>query len=409
MNLATKENALIRAIALVILFVIGRSIVGCAGSPTSPVTSPKVRFLLQTVPLGDFPATSYNIVYSFKNGSDGASPEAPLIDVSGTLYSTTFGGGQFSGGTVFSVTPGGVETTLYSFGTNANDGAAPLSGLLYDNGVLWGTTFYGIDSQLLCGVVFSVTTVGVETIKHRFKGPDGCHPYASLNRSGSLLYGVTAVGGMDGDGTIFHVTRHGRETVDYSFTGEPDGFDPGSTLAVVSGTFYGTTTSGGTQNLGTVFSFTPNSGVNIIHSFGVGSDGASPDSGLLNINGILYGTTENGGAHGEGTLYTITTGGVENIIYNFGTASTDGATPVGNLIALNGKLYGTTTAGGVNGVGTIFSATKTGHEAVLHSFGSIAGDGTNPIAGLLNVNGTLFGTTERGGTNDYGTVYSIIP
>jgi uncharacterized repeat protein (TIGR03803 family) len=46
-----------------------------------------------------------SVLYSFQSTPDGNFPRASLIDVSGTLYSTTFGGGIYGYGSVFSVTP----------------------------------------------------------------------------------------------------------------------------------------------------------------------------------------------------------------------------------------------------------------------------------------------------------------
>ncbi|MGA8326822.1 MAG: choice-of-anchor tandem repeat GloVer-containing protein, partial [Candidatus Cybelea sp.] len=58
--------------------------------------------------------------------------------------------------------------------------------------------------------------------------------------------------------------------------------------------------------------------------------------------------------------------------------------------------------------GTVFSVTTSGTETVLHSFGG-SGDGAHPDASLLNVNGTLYGTTGGGGAHGDGTVFSLLP
>ena len=49
-----------------------------------------------------------------------------------------------------------------------------------------------------------------------------------------------------------------------------------------------------------------------------------------------------------------------------------------------------------------------GTEKVLHSFGNAA-DGANPAAALIDLNGTLYGTTEDGGLNGVGTVFALTP
>ena len=98
------------------------------------------------------------------------------------------------------------------------------------------------------------------------------------------------------------------------------------------------------------------------------------------------------------------------MLHTFGKG-TDGAKPAASLIDVNGTLYGTTASGGAYKGGTIFSITPGGKEKVLHSFGYGA-DGAYPVASLIYVNGALYGTTENGGASNFcgggcGTVFSI--
>jgi uncharacterized repeat protein (TIGR03803 family) len=95
------------------------------------------------------------------------------------------------------------------------------------------------------------------------------------------------------------------------------------------------------------------------------------------------------------------------ILHKFG-GSGDGWFPASALINVKGTLYGTTVRGGSNKDGTVFSITKSGEETVLHSFGT-PGDGAQPYAPLVYVNGSLYGTTSGGGTNNVGVVFSITP
>jgi uncharacterized repeat protein (TIGR03803 family) len=158
----------------------------------------------------------------------------------------------------------------------------------------------------------------------------------------------------------------------------------------------------------------------VLYSFKSLPDGESPLASLIEVNGKLYGTTSQGGAYGgAGTVFSITTGGAEKVLYNFG-AVPDGNAPASSLVDVGGTLYGTTEYGGANacgvrGCGTVFSITTSRTEQVLYSFASRP-DGDNPYAGLTYVAGTLYGTTRFGGAygcGDYGngsgcgTVYSI--
>ena len=95
-----------------------------------------------------------------------------------------------------------------------------------------------------------------------------------------------------------------------------------------------------------------------------------------------------------------------HILHPFGRSAGDGVNSSADLIDVQGTLYGTTVGGGSYGGGTVFSITTSGEETVLHSFGG-SGDGANPSARLLNVNGTLYGTTAQGGANYGGTVFSM--
>jgi uncharacterized repeat protein (TIGR03803 family) len=98
------------------------------------------------------------------------------------------------------------------------------------------------------------------------------------------------------------------------------------------------------------------------------------------------------------------------VLHSFGNGA-DGFDPVASLIEVKGTLYGTTEHGGAKcgfegRCGTVFSITPSGMEKVLHSFSNGA-DGINPLAGLTDVNGTLYGTTSFGGTYSNGTVFAL--
>jgi uncharacterized repeat protein (TIGR03803 family) len=381
---------------------------------------------------------AYRVLYSFKGyPDDGAWPFASLIDVGGTLYGTTGVGGSnkchLRGcGTVFTMTTSGGESALHSL--KGRTGSYPRAALLEVSGTLYGTTSYG-GAHNYYGTVFKLTPSGAETVLHSFGLlGDGAAPSADLINVNGTLYGTTT-GGADSysSGVVFAITTSGRERVIHRFGGYPDdGSRPQAGLVNVNGTLYGTTTFGGSSSCsaasgsgcGTVFSITTSGTETVLYSFKGGtSDGGGPLAGLSNVNGTLYGTTEWGGTggctgpsgdSGCGTVFKITTSGKETVLHSFGAGSGDGALPQAGLINVNGTLYGTTTAGGANcassgGCGTVFKITPTGKETVLYSFKGGTGDGNEPYSGLLNVKGTLFGTTAYGGANYRGTVFSLSP
>jgi uncharacterized repeat protein (TIGR03803 family) len=226
-------------------------------------------------------------------------------------------------------------------------------------------------------------------------------------------YGTTYVGGANiFDGTVFEITPSGALTTLYSFNGT-DGDQPSGTLIqATDGNFYGTTAVGGANGgYGTVFKITPTGTLTTLHSFN-STDGSQPYGALVQAtNGILYGTTSLGGANGGGTVFKITTGGALTTLYNFCAQSNcaDGDGPVAGLVqATNGNVYGTTYAGGASSFGTIFKITSTGTLTTLHSFDGI--DGESPKAGLVQgSDGNFYGTNYLGGLGNGGTVFKITP
>jgi uncharacterized repeat protein (TIGR03803 family) len=207
------------------------------------------------------------------------------------------------------------------------------------------------------------------------------------------------------------MTPNGAVTVLYSFCAQPnctDGYFPTAGLAQgTDGNFYGTTSQGGENcpgnGCGTVFKITPTGTLKTLYLF-ADTDGAYPFAGLiLGTDGNFYGTTSAGGAYGGGTVFRITPAGALTTIYSFCIQSTcnDGEGPwYGDLLqATDGNFYGTTSAGGANGNGTIFSLTPSGTLTTLHSFAET--EGSEPYYGLLQAtNGTFYGTTEFGGDLD---------
>ncbi len=332
------------------------------------------------------------------------------------------------GSTSFSPSPAGPSTALrgtspermrsnirykvlYSFG-GSGDGANPYARLINVKGMLYGTTAYGGANG--DGTVFSITPSGTETVLHSFGGSgDGNTPFAGLINVKGTLYGTTSQGGANcnssgGCGTVFAITPSGTETVLHSFGGSGDGNGPLSGLIKVKGTLYGTTMEGGANGDGAVFSITPSGTEAVLYSFKGGSaDGEFPLAGLIHVKGKLYGTTVYGGASDDGTVFSITPSGTETVLYGFKAGSGDGERPYAGLIDVNGTLYGTTHLGGANGDGAVFSIAPSGTESVLYSFKGGSADGEYPYARLTSVKDRLYGTTIEGGANGVGTVFSL--
>jgi uncharacterized repeat protein (TIGR03803 family) len=286
------------------------------------------------------------------------------------------------------------------------------------------TTFYGTASTGGTngyGVVFSMSTSGAESVLHNFAGSDGANPYGGLviDKSGNL-YGTTTAGGASGQGTVFEITGE-TETVLYSFAGGADGADPIASLVLdAKGNLYGTTSQGGAHGNGTVFELAaPQSKGSdwtetILYSFGAGTDGTVPIGGVnFDSAGNLYGTASAGGAYGYGTVFQLVPGNgwTENILHNFQNGN-DGSVPYAGLISdQSGNLYGAATQGGSNGGGTVFELEASKGSWTFNVVYSEPGWG---ISGtfrnvVLDSSGNLYATTHCDGDYNAGTVYELTP
>jgi uncharacterized repeat protein (TIGR03803 family) len=295
--------------------------------------------------------------------------------------------------------------TVHSFGPIGT--TAPLA--TASDGALYGTTAGGGTNHN--GSVFRITTNGLLNTIYSFTGSyDGCTPYGGLVQAGDgSLYGTTYYGGSSNAGTVFRITTGGVLTTLYQFSGA-DGRNPRAGLVQAgNGILYGTTYSGGSGNAGTIFGITTGGAFTAIYSFTGGADGGYPFARLMQADdGNLYGTTISGGTAGHGTIFRITSAGSFSNLYSFGNGF-DGANPYAALMqASDGYLYGTAESGGYSGVGTIFRISTNGAFGVILSFGSGSGSPGYPYAGLMQASdGNFYGTAALGGTISHGAVFEL--
>ncbi len=320
---------------------------------------------------------------------------------------------------------------LYSFGRKSNDGNAPVADLAASGGALYGTTEFGGTTNarcsIGCGTIFRVTASGGTTVTYRFKGGnDGVAPIGALVELNGAFFGTTSSGGS-GHGTVFEVSSDGKsEKVIYRFKGGTDGSLPAAGLVALNGALYGTTQYGGKRNrvcfkgCGTVFSVGTSGNESVLYAFKGGADGELPAAPLAAAGGVLYGTTQYGGrstslcATGCGTVFDVRTDGTKKTIYSFRytPSSGDGAYPAAGVIDVSGSLFGTTIAGGADGDGAVFALNESsGAEHVLHSFSCCATsrDGQYPDSRLIDDGGTIYGTTRNGGSANLGVLFAMTP
>ncbi len=367
--------------------------------------------------------SGYTILHSFggQTNSDGSSSQGGLVSDGSALYGTTTYGGTNDYGTIFSINPDGSGySVLREFSAQSDGAAGPKGSIISDGSTLYGTaSYYGSNSY---GTVFSLETDGSGYLDiHSFSAytGDGMMPQSGLISLGSTLYGTTSNGGTVGGGTVFSLDFNGSSSmVLHSFPDfAGDGYLPYSNVIAEAGSLYGTTaftwvTSG--PSGGVLYSMSPDgSGYTLLHQFGIQTgDGTFVVGGLLSDSTRLYGTTTFGGPNSYGTIFSVNIDGSDYTnIHSFSSFTGDGMMPVASLVSDGSRLYGTTLYGGggmpYGGGGVLFALNNDGSGyTILHDFSAQTGDGNSPWCTLLFENNTLYGTTMSGGELDYGAVFS---
>jgi hypothetical protein len=457
-------------------------------------------------------------IYNFTGGADGGKPTGGLIKYSYGLYNKVYGMTSEGGagfGVIFemdlSIFGSPVNTILHTFAGGTSDGSRPYGSLYEFNGRLYGMTYYGGTNN--AGVIFSLDPrlpyPHDYTIIHSFNGSTGgSNPVGSLTMGpDGKLYGMTLYGGngvgVGGKGIIFSIDFNltqraaccyqttidvndpndinlpliegtwfnsqptisvsidpnnyyvapytvtidgvtynydtnsaknyfpqlscgthtvvitpnaGNNTLDFSglksFSGPT--IDPGSLfgnpIEPITNEFYALSYAGGALNFGTIFKIDLLGNVEILHNFSGSTygDGNHPIQDLiLSSNGKMYGTTSEGGIYNAGTIFSCDTLGNYGIVYNF-SGGTNGGGPIQNLTEVsNGIFYGLVYQTGAFGMGIIFSCDTIGNYKLIHSFSGSPYDGMQPLESFYkHSNGILYGTTFNGGTYNAGTIFS---
>jgi uncharacterized repeat protein (TIGR03803 family) len=378
------------------------------------------------------------------NGSDGAQPQGGLVLLGDSFYGTTSAGGAAGEGGVFRVGTNGTGFTLLhsfpaatydpnsggNFYTNS-DGATPLGTLASSGGVLYGTTEIG--GAFGGGTVFRVNTdgTGFTNLYSFTNGPGGGEPQAGLALAGNALYGTAS--GSFNSGTVFKINTDGTGFTNlYSFSAlvnntNSDGNFPLSGLVLGGDTLYGTTIYGGPGGEGTLFKINTNGmGFTNIYSFDTGTftntfDGIDPIGSLILSGNTLYGTASigialghkgrGGSGGGGGTVFKVNIDGTGFVKLHTFTNAFDGITVKGALALSGSTLYGTASAGGNLGGGTVFQLDTSGTGfATLHAFPSQQG---TPVGDVLVIGNTVYGTSEFGApvsaSAGVGSVFAVTP
>ena len=260
-------------------------------------------------------------------------------------------------------------------------------------------------------------------------------PWGGLNIGpGRALYVTNSSNGPPYySGTAFEVlppaTAAGAWTrkLLHTFTGGTDGDNPlAPPVRAPSGMLYGTANEGGsTGTYGVIYQVDPKVGPSsyrVIWNFQNGQDGGFPWAPLIVApGGVLYGTTTTAYAT-SGTVFALLPpaagrpGSKMTILHGFtgkdGDMGASGAPLYRN--PKTGALFGVTNRGGLNDNGVVFElvppagAGKPWTYHLLHAFTG-KGDGANPVGGLsADAKGYIYGTTSYAGAGHDGTVFRLV-
>jgi hypothetical protein len=385
-------------------------------------------------------------LYLFKGSPDGSNPSASVVvdAATGVIYGVTANGGTNNFGTVFQLSPpsapGGMwtESVLYSFGP-APDGQSP-SSLIEDaqTGILYGTTLVG--GANYDGTLFKLTPPASaggtwsESVLYSFSFTGagvGVPPQGNLvmDKSGAL-YGAAFF--SNAAEYVYQLTPPSAPASSWSeallYTPAPPGqffcspniISPGLVIDSTTGDLIGSApcvipNADYVSANGSIFELTPPATAggawtpNVFLFQSAPPNPNVPSGNLVDIQGTIYGTTETGGTSNVGTVFQLlppfySSGGPWSLnpLYSF-SGGNDGAYPGGGLVTVGGALYGMTTVGGLGGNGTIFEMASAGlglwTESTLYSFQGGPADGANPSAAL-----TASPTAGGAGTGTfYGT------
>jgi uncharacterized repeat protein (TIGR03803 family) len=308
-------------------------------------------------------AKKVTTIYNFNPATDGNIPNDMLaIDAGGNVYGTTQQGGQFSGGTIFKLSPARKLTVLHAFDPAAGDGSGPLQGVVRGgDGTLYGAAAGGAISTN--GSVFQMTAKNVYSTRYEFKSQgDGHCPFSGVAvDAADNIYGTVVGGGFGGDpnGAVWRLAQHNRLTPLYKFKDGADGEYPDQAPIVdAAGNVYGTILKKTTNAVedasyaGAIWKIDTTGQFSIFYQFTGKTDGYGPNGPLLlNTDGNFYGTTGSGGGKkkkpGYGTLFRITPAGVFTVLRTF-YYGPEGGGPTGTLAHdSRGAIYGGTSAGTV--------------------------------------------------------------
>jgi uncharacterized repeat protein (TIGR03803 family) len=320
----------------------------------------------------------------------------------------------------------GTFTTLYSF-QGRPDGANPQGSVdaFTSCTARCTTTIYGNTSSggtNDAGTIYLLSSANGPGYSEKVllsytPSADGSDPTGAIVARGiGTLFGTASQGGVDGKGTVIELDG-GKQVAQLSFDGH-NGASPYAGLVFPGGRnlYYATTFAGGRHNRGALVSIKATHQKlvpKVLYSFSGKSDGEHPNSVLTTTVfccSPYYGTTA-GSKSASGTVYAFAPGHGLTTLYTFKDSS-DGVTPTGVYPTdyATSAIFGTTLKGGSSGYGTLYELIPNGSaytKTTLHTFTGGSGDGAFPQGPLVRLPPALYGVTKSGGSEGCGTIFSV--
>ncbi len=355
----------------------------------------------------------YTVLHEFKI-EEGYRPYSNVVVINNKLYGTTYeyNGGNTKPGVIYEYD---LTTNIYTVKkiftnyTGAVLGANPAGSLAVYNNKIYGSTLQG--GSGLAGSIYEYdpatnifrSLYGFGYVSGSY--PNGASPNGSLSLYNNALYGTTSNGGINNSGVVFKydlLTNTFTKLANFGGTG--NGSSPADGMTLVNGVFYGVTQFGGTSGGGTIYSFDPaNNTITYLQQFAFGGPyGSNPRFKLTYFNNLLYGSGQNSGTYAA-NIFAFNP--VTNTITSEYSSSVPGESFTGDFLIDNNKFV-TVTAQLINSTISFDPVAKT--KSTVFLFNTIPFGGM-PNRSLLYDNNIFYGSTSTGGTNGRGVVFSFNP
>ncbi len=314
--------------------------------------------------------------------------------------------------TTLSGTVGSANQTL------TGKGLPGASIVLWNGNTQVGSTTVGSNGTWSADVTLNLgnnsLTANMLTTLGNFKPSVGLDPNGNLIQDAAgNLFGTASQGGTSGKGSVFELSGSNLQTLSnvVSFSGSSGSYPASGLIQDSSGNFYGTTQMGGPNgaNGGTVFELSgPNhQTLTTLYSFDSGNTIWPMSNLVMSPSGNLFGATLAGGSASMGTIFQLSGSNFQNYstVVNFN--GSNGYQPNYLLMDPSGTIYGLTTYGGTNNMGTLFVLSGTSSATLTTLFNFSGQTGNYPTSLIEDASGNLFGVTLSGGTMGAGTIFEL--